>query len=121
MKSSKWRWTTSCCRPGPSRRAAGASGDVDRQLLRGALPAQGELVKLQDWVVEQKLKGRRHLRGATRRAGGAIKRITQRLNSSRVPWPRSPLGRRERSQWYFQRYVSHLPAGGEIVLFDRSW
>ena len=54
--------------------------------------------------------------------GGVIKRITQRLNPrvcrvAALPAPNE----RERTQWYFQRYVSHLPAGGEIVLFDRSW
>jgi polyphosphate kinase 2 len=54
--------------------------------------------------------------------GGAIKRITQRLNPRvcRVAALPAP-SERERTQWYFQRYVSHLPAGGEIVLFDRSW
>ena len=56
------------------------------------------------------------------RKGGAIKRITQRLNPrvcrvAALPAPND----RERTQWYFQRYVSHLPAAGEIVLFDRSW
>jgi polyphosphate kinase 2 (PPK2 family) len=54
--------------------------------------------------------------------GGVIKRITQRLNPrvcrvAALPAPND----RERTQWYFQRYVSHLPAAGEIVLFDRSW
>jgi polyphosphate kinase 2 (PPK2 family) len=54
--------------------------------------------------------------------GGVIKRITQRLNPlicrvAALPAPNE----REHSQWYFQRYVAHLPAGGEIVLFDRSW
>ena len=54
--------------------------------------------------------------------GGVIKRITQRLNPRvcRVVALPAPT-ERERTQWYFQRYVSHLPAGGEIVLFDRSW
>jgi polyphosphate kinase 2 len=54
--------------------------------------------------------------------GGAIKRITQRLNPrvARVTALPAP-NERERTQWYFQRYVQHLPAGGEIVLFDRSW
>ena len=54
--------------------------------------------------------------------GGVIKRITQRLNPRvcRVAALPAP-SERERTQWYFQRYVSHLPAGGEIVLFDRSW
>jgi polyphosphate kinase len=54
--------------------------------------------------------------------GGAIKRITQRLNPRVVRVVALPApSDRERSQWYFQRYVPHLPAGGEIVLFDRSW
>ena len=54
--------------------------------------------------------------------GGAIKRITQRLNPRicRVVALPAPT-ERERTRWYFQRYVPHLPAGGEIVLFDRSW
>ena len=54
--------------------------------------------------------------------GGVIKRITQRLNPrvARVVALPAPT-ERERTQWYFQRYVPHLPAGGEIVLFDRSW
>jgi polyphosphate kinase 2 len=54
--------------------------------------------------------------------GGAIKRVTQRLNprTCKVVALSAPT-ERERSQWYFQRYVQHLPAGGEIVLFDRSW
>jgi len=54
--------------------------------------------------------------------GGVIKRITQRLNPriGRVAALPAP-SERERTQWYFQRYVAHLPAGGEIVLFDRSW
>jgi len=54
--------------------------------------------------------------------GGVIKRITQRLNPricrvAALPTPNE----RERTQWYFQRYIAHLPAGGEVVLFDRSW
>jgi polyphosphate kinase 2 (PPK2 family) len=54
--------------------------------------------------------------------GGVIKRITQRLNPRvcRVAALPAP-NQRERTQWYFQRYVSHLPAAGEIVLFERSW
>ena len=54
--------------------------------------------------------------------GGVIKRITQRLNPRVVRVVALPAPtERERTQWYFQRYVPHLPAGGEIVLFDRSW
>jgi polyphosphate kinase 2 len=84
---------------------------------------QGELVKLQDWVQSQKLKVVVIFEGRDSAGkGGAIKRITQRLNPrvcrvAALPAPNE----RERTQWYFQRYVSHLPAGGEIVLFDRSW
>src|SRR5208283_2453908 len=84
---------------------------------------QGELVKLQDWVVNSKHKLVILFEGRDAAGkGGAIKRITQRLNPrvcrvAALPAPNE----RERTQWYFQRYVSHLPAGGEIVLFDRSW
>jgi polyphosphate kinase 2 len=84
---------------------------------------QGELVKLQDWVVAKKLKVVVLFEGRDAAGkGGVIKRITQRLNPRvcRVAALPAP-SERERTQWYFQRYVSHLPAGGEIVLFDRSW
>ena len=84
---------------------------------------QRELIKLQDWVVD---RGERIVvifegRDSAGK-GGAIKRITQRLNPrvcrvAALPAPTE----REQSQWYFQRYVAHLPAAGEIVLFDRSW
>lgn len=97
---------------------------MDRRLyFRELLRLQGELVKLQDWVVEKKLKVVVIFEGRDAAGkGGAIKRITQRLNPrvcrvAALPAPND----RERTQWYFQRYVSHLPAGGEIVLFDRSW
>jgi polyphosphate kinase 2 len=84
---------------------------------------QGELVKLQDWVVDQKLKVVVIFEGRDAAGkGGVIKRITQRLNPricriAALPAP----SERERTQWYFQRYIAHLPAAGEIVLFDRSW
>jgi polyphosphate kinase len=84
---------------------------------------QGELVKLQDWVVDQKLKLVVIFEGRDAAGkGGVIKRITQRLNPRvcRVAALPAP-SERERTQWYFQRYVAHLPGGGEIVLFDRSW
>jgi polyphosphate kinase 2 len=84
---------------------------------------QGELIKLQDWVVHKKLKVVVIFEGRDAAGkGGAIKRITQRLNPRvcRVAALPAP-SEREKSQWYFQRYISHLPAGGEIVLFDRSW
>ncbi len=93
------------------------------QYFKELFRLQGELVKLQDWVVAQKLKLVVIFEGRDAAGkGGVIKRITQRLNPrvcrvAALPAPNE----RERTQWYFQRYVSHLPAGGEIVLFDRSW
>jgi polyphosphate kinase 2 len=84
---------------------------------------QRELVKLQDWVVNRRLKVVVIFEGRDAAGkGGVIKRITQRLNPRvcRVVALPAP-SERERTQWYFQRYVAHLPAAGEIVLFDRSW
>ena len=84
---------------------------------------QRELVKLQDWIVTQKLKVVVIFEGRNAAGkGGVIKRITQRLNP-RVCRTAALLAptERERGQWYFQRYVAHLPAPGEMVLFDRSW
>jgi polyphosphate kinase len=84
---------------------------------------QHELVKLQDWVVHKRLKMLVIFEGRDSAGkGGAIKRVTQRLNPrvARVVALPAPT-ERERSQWYFQRYVPHLPGAGEIVLFDRSW
>ncbi len=93
--------------------------DYFRQLFR----LQAELVKLQDWVVASGQKVLILFEGRDAAGkGGMIKRITQRLNPrvARVVALPAP-NDRERTQWYFQRYVSHLPAAGEIVLFDRSW
>ena len=87
------------------------------------LTLQSELIKLQDWVQYHKEKVVVIFEGRDSAGkGGVIKRITQRLNPrvARVVALPAPT-ERERSQWYFQRYVPHLPAGGEIVLFDRSW
>lgn len=84
---------------------------------------QVELVKLQEWVKSQKLKVVVIFEGRDAAGkGGVIKRITQCLNprSARVVALGVPT-EREKSQWYFQRYVPHLPAAGEMVLFDRSW
>jgi len=97
---------------------------IDRRFyFQELLRLQGELVKLQDWVVDQKLKIVVIFEGRDAAGkGGVIKRITQRLNPRvcRVVALPAP-SERERTQWYFQRYVPHLPGGGEIVLFDRSW
>ncbi|MCU0928282.1 MAG: polyphosphate kinase 2, partial [Burkholderiaceae bacterium] len=90
-----------------------------RELFR----LQGELVKLQDWVAQTKHKMVILFEGRDAAGkGGVIKRISQRLNPrvARVVALPAPSDR-ERTQWYFQRYVPHLPAGGELVLFDRSW
>ena len=87
------------------------------------LRLQAELIRLQDWVSYHKEKVVVLFEGRDSAGkGGAIKRITQRLNPrvARVVALPAPSDR-EKTQWYFQRYVPHLPAGGEIVLFDRSW
>jgi polyphosphate kinase 2 len=97
---------------------------LDRDVyLKELFRLQHQLVRLQDWVVHQKLKVVILFEGRDAAGkGGAIKRFTQRLNPRvcRVVALSAP-SERERTQWYFQRYVTHLPAGGEIVLFDRSW
>jgi polyphosphate kinase 2 len=109
------------------REAAGGQHEIEtlerpfyfRELLR----LQRELIKLQDWIVHKKLKVVVLFEGRDSAGkGGVIKRITQRLNPrvcrvAALPAPNE----RERSQWYFQRYAAHLPAAGEMVLFDRSW
>ncbi len=105
-------------------REAAQEGTIPRRLyFKELLRLQRELIKLQDWVVAEKLKLVVIFEGRDAAGkGGVIKRVTQRLNprvcrAVALPAPTE----RERSQWYFQRYVPHLPAGGEIVLFDRSW
>jgi polyphosphate kinase 2 len=100
-----------------------AERDYRRRYFSELFRLQAELVKLQDWVVETRTKVVILFEGRDAAGkGGIIKRITQRLNprvcrAVALPAPND----RERTQWYFQRYVPHLPAGGEIVLFDRSW
>ena len=91
--------------------------------FRNLLRLQTELIKLQDWVEGTGAKVLVLCEGRDSAGkGGVIKRITQRLNPrvARVVALPKPT-EREQSQWYFQRYVPYLPAGGEIVLFDRSW
>ncbi|EGQ9413912.1 TPA: polyphosphate kinase 2 [Vibrio cholerae] len=84
---------------------------------------QIELVKLQEWVKQEKLKLVVIFEGRDAAGkGGVIKTITEKLNPrvcrvAALPAPTE----KEKTLWYFQRYVAHLPAGGEIVLFDRSW
>jgi polyphosphate kinase 2 len=84
---------------------------------------QTELVRMQEWVVHEGLRVMVIFEGRdTAGKGGTIKRIMERLNAryARVVALGTP-SERERGQWYFQRYIAHLPAAGEIVLFDRSW
>ena len=84
---------------------------------------QVELARLQEWIVHEGLKVVVLFEGRdTAGKGGTIKRITEKTNPRVVRTV--ALGtptERERTQWYFQRYVAHLPAAGEMVLFDRSW
>ncbi|UMY17976.1 polyphosphate kinase 2 [Methylobacterium organophilum] len=103
---------------------AHAGHGLDRRVyFRELLRLQHELVRLQDWVKANGLRVVVLFEGRDSAGkGGVIKRITQRLNPricrvAALPAPNE----RERTQWYFQRYVAHLPAAGEIVLFDRSW
>jgi polyphosphate kinase len=93
--------------------------EYERELLR----LQGELIKMKEWVrkTDQRVVILFEGRDAAGK-GGVIKRITEYLNprvarTVALPAPTE----RERGQWYFQRYVAHLPAAGEIALFDRSW
>jgi len=98
--------------------------DLDRRVyFKNLLRLQAELIKLQSWVEHTQSKVLIIMEGRDSAGkGGVIKRITQRLNprTARVVALPAPSDR-EKTQWYFQRYVPHLPAGGEIVLFDRSW
>ncbi len=84
---------------------------------------QVELVKMQEWIRHKGLRVVVLFEGRDAAGkGGAIKRITESLNPRvcRVVALGTPT-EREKTQWYFQRYVAHLPAAGEMVLFDRSW
>ena len=104
-------------------RKARPPGMNRRDYFRQLLLLQSELIKLQEWVVHTGAKIVVIFEGRDAAGkGGAIKRITQRLNPRIVRTVALPApSEREKSQWYFQRYVPHLPAAGEIVLFDRSW
>ena len=97
---------------------------MDKDLYEKELSKlQIELVKLQEWIKHEGLRVVVIFEGRDAAGkGGTIKRITQSLNprNCRVAALTSPT-EREKTQWYFQRYVAHLPAAGEMVLFDRSW
>jgi len=95
----------------------------EKQYLERMGPLQAELLKAQNWVKEtgEQLIVLFEGRDAAGK-GGTIKRFMEHLNprGARIVALEKP-SERERTQWYFQRYIQHLPAGGEIVFFDRSW
>ncbi len=100
-----------------------AAGPSRREYEARLLGLNVELVKWQEWIKARGLKVVALFEGRDAAGkGGAIKRIMEPLNPrfARVAALPAPT-ERERTQWYFQRYVAHLPAAGEIVLFDRSW
>jgi polyphosphate kinase len=107
-----------------SKKAAKEAKKAKKQAYDDELTRlQRELVKLQDWVATQGLKVCVIFEGRDAAGkGGTIKRIVDQTNPRvvRVVALAAPT-EKERSQWYFQRYVAQLPSGGEIVLFDRSW
>src|SRR6516225_9372193 len=121
--------------PGKVKDAGSGHGKKAAQQLRGTrkLPTdlyesglyrlQGELVKMQEWVRAQGARIVVIFEGRDAAGkGGTIKRVSQYLNPrlARIVALPAPT-ERERTQWYFQRYIGHLPAAGQIVLFDRSW
>ena len=105
-------------------RITSSNKKIDKKFYEKELQKlQVELVKLQRWIKEKKLKVVVLFEGRDAAGkGGVIKRITQTLNPRicRVVALGVPT-EREKSQWYFQRYIANLPAAGEMVLFDRSW
>ncbi|MEO1317184.1 MAG: polyphosphate kinase 2, partial [Pseudomonadota bacterium] len=108
---------------GKSSKASGAKVIAEDVYLKELARLQIELVKMQEWVRETGAKIVVIFEGRDAAGkGGVIKRITDPLNPrvcriAALPAPTE----REKHQWYFQRYVEHLPTSGEIVLFDRSW
>ena len=110
-----WMWTKS--QPDSTIRQM-----VDSQAYEILRPLHIELLKMQRWASETGVQLLAIFEGRDRAGkGGAIKCITEHLNPRgyrvvALPKPTE----RERTQWYFQRYISHLPSGGELVFFDRS-
>ena len=119
-------------RRAPSKKSKTTNGEVDDPKLaklknkfyeKELALLQIELVKLQEWIKNKGLRVAVLFEGRDAAGkGGAIKRVTESLNPRvcRVVALAAPT-EREKTQWYFQRYVAHLPAAGEMVLFDRSW
>ena len=96
-----------------------AKKDYEKELRR----LQVELLQLEEWIRHRNLRVVVLFEGRdTAGKGGVIKRMTALLNPRYVRVVALPAPtERERTQWYFQRYITHLPSGGEMVLFDRSW
>ncbi|MBI2921956.1 MAG: polyphosphate kinase 2 [Planctomycetes bacterium] len=107
----------------PAQGISEAERVLRRRYFKELFRLQSELIKMQDWIVHKGMKLVILFEGRDAAGkGGVIKRITQRLNPRMLRVAALPAPtERERSQWYFQRYVPHLPAKGEMVLFDRSW
>jgi polyphosphate kinase 2 len=113
----------------PSAGATGSTGDAAPQRMKRKVfeaeleKLEYELVKLQEWVKQKGLKVVVIFEGRdTAGKGGVIKRITERLSPRVVRLVALPTPTdREKTQYYLQRYIPHLPAAGEMVLFDRSW
>lgn len=110
--------------PKPSEKVNPADKKLNKKFYEKELSKlQIELVKLQEWIKEKKLKVVIIFEGRDAAGkGGVIKRITQSLNPRicKVVALGTPT-EREKTQWYFERYIPHLPPAGEMVLFDRSW
>ncbi len=107
----------------PEETSVGKKKLSDKEYLAELAKLQIELVKLQEWIKLEKLKVVVIFEGRDAAGkGGTIKRITETLNPRVVRVVALPAPtERQKTQWYFQRYVEHLPAGGEMVLMDRSW
>ncbi len=110
-------------KPGASAREADAPKLKNKAYKKELARLQIELIKLQEWIKHKGLKVVVLFEGRDAAGkGGTIKRVSQRMNPRicRVVALGTPT-EKEKTQWYFQRYTAHLPAAGEMVLFDRSW
>ena len=107
----------------PEAAAVGKKKISNKEYMEELAKLQVELVKLQEWIKHEKLKVVVIFEGRDAAGkGGTIKRITETLNPRVVRVVALPAPtERQKTQWYFQRYVENLPAGGEMVLMDRSW
>jgi polyphosphate kinase 2 len=117
-----WR-TNGHCENGSLNGDGACQKIKDKHYKKELKRLQVELIKLQEWIKHRGLKVIILFEGRDAAGkGGTIKRVSQRMNPRicRVVALGTPT-EREKTQWYFQRYIAHLPAAGEMVLFDRSW